>query len=461
MQRLDWRPLLEHALAIAARFLDTLPERPIAPRADAAAMLALLSRSVPDEPCEPAAVIDELAASVDRGLAAMPSGRFFGFVVGGTLPAALAADWLTSVWDQNAVSSEATPAAAAIDHVALRWVAELLDLPIGSGALVTGAQMANFVGLAIARDELSRAAGWDIARDGLGGAPPIDVIAGAERHVTIDRALRLLGIGSRSIRIAEADAAGRMRAERMDLAGDGPLIVCAQAGNVNGGAFDPLVAIHERIVEARTRRPVWLHVDGAFGLWVRASARHRELAAGAELADSWATDAHKWLNTPYDCGIALARDAAAHRRTFHGGAAYVPGDVAVPNPFDHTPELSRRARGFALWAALRQLGRRGVAELVDRSCAQAARFARELAQIPEVEVMNDVVSNQIVVRVRDASGGDARTRAVLAWLHADGTCYPTATTWRGAAAIRISISNWSTDDHDIDASVAAVRRALT
>ena len=456
MRRTDWKPLLERTAQLATEFLSTLPDRRVSPASDAEAMLAALGRALPEGPAEPREVVEELARTVDPGITAMPSGRFFGWVIGGGLPAAVAADWLTTAWDQNTGSGESTPAAAAIEHVVLRWIAELLALPAGSGALVTGAQMASFVGLAVGRAEVLRAAGWDLERDGLAGAPPIDVIVGAERHGTIDRALRMLGFGTRQVRVIDADREGRMRADRLDLAGGGPAIVCTQAGNVNGGAFDPLVAIAERVAEARRRRPIWVHLDGAFGLWARVPSGRRELAAGAEHADSWSTDAHKWLNTPYDCGIALVRDAEAHRRVFRGGAQYLPGVAVVPSPFDHTPELSRRARGFALWAALRQLGRVGVAELVERCCAHAELFARELAAVPGVEVMNEVRLNQLVVRFSD---DDAHTRAVTARVIAEGVCYPSVTTWRGVAGMRISVSNWSTDEDDVRRSVAAIARA--
>jgi glutamate/tyrosine decarboxylase-like PLP-dependent enzyme len=452
MRRTDWKPLLEQTTRIATEFLDGLHERPVRARADAAAMLAALDRPLPLEPESPTAVIDELARTVDAGLTAMPSGRFFGWVIGGGMPAAIAADWLTSVWDQNTGSGEGTPAAVTIEHVVVKWIAQLLELPAPSGALVTGAQMASFVGLAVARAEVLRAVGWDVELDGLHGAPRVEVVVGAERHGTIDRALRMLGFGTKQVRVVEADRMGRMEVPTLD--GDGPVIVCAQAGNVNGGSFDPLRAIGERVRDAK--RPAWLHIDGAFGLWARVSPNRRGLVDGVELADSWSTDAHKWLNTPYDCGVALVRDAEAHRRTFRGGAKYLPGDTAVPNPFDHTPELSRRARGFALWAALRELGQRGVGELVERSCVHAERFASALGAISGVEVMNDVVLNQLVVRFGD---DDEHTRAVTARVIAEGVCYPSITTWRGVAAMRISVSNWSTDEDDVRRSVDAIARA--
>jgi len=465
MDRPEWTPLLERACQIAVEFLHRLPDRPVAPARGPGAMLADLARPVPEMSAGAQAVIEELVRLVEPGLTAMPSGRFFGWVIGGGLPAAVAADWLTTVWDQNCGSAEGTPAGAAIEQVALGWVAELLELPATSAVLVTGCQMANFVGLAAGRSEVLRAAGWDVEQDGLIGAPTVRAVVGAERHGTIDKALRMLGFGTRRLVVIDADREGRMRPEALAAelrARDLPTLVCAQAGNVNGGAVDPMSAIADEVDAARVRAPIWLHVDGAFGLWARVSKRRRGLAAGVERADSWSTDAHKWLNTPYDCGIVLARDAAAHRRAMGGGAAYLPGvDPVVRSPFDHVPELSRRARGFALWAALRQLGRAGLVELVDRTCDLAAALAAALAAIPGVEVMNEVLLNQLVVRFRDPAGGDddAHTRAVLARVQANGECYPTGTVWRGVVAMRISLSNWSTDAADVDRTVAAIARA--
>jgi len=468
MKRPEWTPLLQQACRLATAYLESLPERPVPPRADAGAMLAAVDRPVPADPTDPRQVIDELARLVEPGLTAMPSGRFFGWVIGGGVPAAVAADWLTTAWDQNAGSAEGTPAAAVIEQVALRWVAELLDLPATSGVLVTGAQMGSFVGLAAARSEVLRAIGWDVEADGLTGAPPVRVIVGAERHNTIDKALRLLGFGTRQLIVVAADAEGRMRPDGLAAAlaaAPGATIVCAQAGNVNGGAFDPLPAFASTLEATRARLPagaLWLHLDGAFGLWARAAPTRRHLAAGAELADSWSTDGHKWLNTPYDCGIALTRNADAHRRALRGAAAYLPDDhPSIRQAFDHAPELSRRARGFVLWAALRQLGRRGVAELVERCCAHAARIAAGLAAIDGVEVMNEVALNQIVVRFEDPGGrdDDAHTRGVLARVLASGVCYPSITTWRGRAAMRISVSNWSTDDDDVARTVEAIAAA--
>jgi len=406
--------------------------------------------------------------AVDPGLTAMPSGRFFGWVIGGALPAALAADWLTSAWDQNAGSATGTPAAAAVERVVIRWILELLDLPRGaSGGLVTGAQMANFVGLVTARDHLLRAGGWDVGLEGLAGAPPLRVVVGEERHNTVDKALRLLGFGARQLTVVPVDGAGRMRSDALarELAAtEAPAIVCAQVGHVSGGAVDPLVPIADAVDALRRRRgpqAAWLHVDGAFGLWARASGRHRALADGAERADSWATDAHKWLNTPYDCGIALTAHPEAHRRALGTQASYLPPSSGVENPYDFTPELSRRARGFSVYAALRQLGRSGVAELVDRGCALAARLAALLSDLPGVELLAGPGLNQLVVALRDPAGvdDDAHTRRVLRDVVDEGVCYPTPSVWRGRAAIRFSISNFRTDEADLAASVAALARA--
>jgi glutamate/tyrosine decarboxylase-like PLP-dependent enzyme len=463
MRRTDWTPLLERACRHATAFLEGLPERPLRARADATQMFAALDRPVPEAGRAPAEVLDELVAIADAGITGSPSGRFFGWVIGGTLPSAIAADWMTTVWDQNATSGAGFPSAAAIEQVAVRWVAELLDLPAASGALVTGGQMANFSGLALGRHEVLRQAGWDLDEGGLAGAPPITVVVGAERHNTVDKALRMLGIGTRAVRVVPADRDGHLIADALPdaLAGDGPLIVCAQAGNVNGGAIDPLAAIAAHVARARSRRPTWLHVDGAFGLWARAAPDRRALAAGAEAADSWSTDAHKWLNTPFDCGVILTRHADTHYRTLRGGADYLPQAVAVRNPFDHAPELSRRARGFALWAALRELGRAGVADLVERSCRHAAALAAGLAALPGVEVMNDVKLNQLVVHFRDPAGrdDDAHTRAVVERAVASGVCFVSGSIWRGVAALRISVSNWTTDDDDVDRTLAALAAA--
>ncbi len=463
MRRTDWQAVLKRAEQHAERWFDGLADRPVYARSESRDLLDRLKRPVPEQPTPPERVIDELVAAVDAGLTAMPSGRFFGWVIGGGLPSAVAADWLTAVWDQNAGSAEGTPAAAAVEQVALAWTLELLDLPrAATGALVTGAQMANTVCLAAARNRVLAALGCDVEAHGLFGAPELHVVVGEERHQTVDRSLRLLGLGQRRLRVVPADEQGRLRPDALGevLTGlEPPVIICAQAGNVSTGALDPMTPIADAVDRLRSRSPagaVWLHVDGAFGLWARASARTRQLAAGIERADSWATDAHKWLNTPYDCGIALIAPAhrEAHRHAMAIHAAYLPeeSNPEIRSPLDWTPELSRRARGFALYAALCELGRRGVEDLVDRSCALARRFAEQLAREPGVSILNDVVLNQVLVRF----GDDAHTRDVVRRVRDDRTCFVSGTVWRGMEVMRISVSNAFTDEADVDASVAAM-----
>jgi glutamate/tyrosine decarboxylase-like PLP-dependent enzyme len=381
-------------------------------------------------------------------------------VVGGANPAALAADWLTAAWDQNAGLHVLSPAAAVTEQVVGGWLTELLGLPAGASVgFVTGVQMANFTGLAAARHEMLRRAGWDVEADGLAGAPRLRVLAGEQRHDSIDRALRFLGLGRSAIEPVASDDQGRMRADALREAlrrGSGPAIVCAQVGNVNSGAVDPVGEICELAREAGA----WVHVDGAFGLWAAASPRLRPLVAGVELADSWATDAHKWLNVPYDSGLALCAHPEAHRAAMGVRASYlIHGNQGERDPLDYNPEFSRRARGFAVHAAIRTLGRGGIAELVERSCALARRAAGQLGAHDGVELLNEVVLNQVLVRFRAADGDhDGHTRRVVQRVQRDGTCWLSGTTWRGQAAMRISVSNWSTDEHDIDQSVRAILR---
>jgi glutamate/tyrosine decarboxylase-like PLP-dependent enzyme len=397
-----------------------------------------------------------LIAGAGPGLVAMPSGRFFGWVIGGTLPAALAADWLTSTWDQNAGLLVMSPAAAGAEWVASEWLLDLLGLPASAAVgFVTGAMLANFTCLAAARHEVLRRVGWNVERDGLYGAPEVTVIVGDEQHETVDVALRFLGLGeARSIAVP-ADDQGRIRldalADTLAQASGNPLIVCLQAGNVHSGAFDPI----GDAVDLAHRYGAWVHIDGAFGLWAAASPSYRALVAGAERADSWATDAHKTLNVPYDNGIAIVANAEAMYAAMGAHAAYLIQDER-PDPFSTVPEFSRRARGFTVWAALRSLGRRGVAEMVERFCAHARRFAAGLAQIEGVRVMNDVVFTQVCV----SFGEDEVTREVAARLLKDGTAWMTPSTWHGQAVLRISVSNWRTTNEDVDRTVAAVRRVL-
>jgi glutamate/tyrosine decarboxylase-like PLP-dependent enzyme len=456
---------LDAAVVEAKQWLASLDHRPVRPAADGAAMLEAFDEELPvlGEPAE--AVVRMLAERSGPGLMATGSGRFLGWVMGGALPASIAADWLVSAWDQNAGMTEPCPAVCMIEQVASRWVLELLGLPpTCSVGFVTGAQMANTVGLAAARTHVLAAHGWDVEADGLVGAPPVSVVAGAERHSTIDRGLRFIGLGSRAIRAVDVDDAGRMLPGALEAVlaqVSGPTIVCAQAGNVNGGAVDPVGAIRD-IIDRRHSDDIWLHVDGAFGLWARADPSRRHLLSGVERADSWATDAHKWLNVPYDCGMAICARPEAHRRAMTVRASYLPaGDEEnLRNPVDYNPEFSRRARAVPVWAALRQLGVGGVAELVDRCCLMAERYARSLREADRVHVMHQDL-NQVVVRFTGAVGqdDDDHTREVIQMVQREGTCFPSATVWRGAAAMRISVCNWRTDQDDVDRSVRAILAA--
>lgn len=453
-------PPLERTLQIAQRFLASLPQRPVGAAAGFEELTTRLSVGLPAEGVAPERVIEELAEAVQPGLVASAGPRFFGFVIGGAVPAALAADWLASAWDQNAALNAASPAAAAVEAVAAEWLLELLGLPrSASVGFVTGCQMANFTCLAAARHAVLARAGWDVERDGLIGAPPVRVLVGDEAHATIFSALRYLGLGAeRAVRVASDDQ-GRIRADALERAlagGSGPAIVCAQAGNVNTGAFDPLLPI-AALAEAHG---AWLHVDGAFGLWAAAAPATRALVRGVERADSWASDAHKWLNVPYDCGIAVVADPMSHRAAMAKSAAYLLTGGAARDPHDFVPESSRRARGFASYAALRSLGRAGVADLVTRCCRLATRLAQRLAADPLVELLNEVVLNQVLVRFRAAEAGDADalTRDVIARVQADGSCWLGGTRFKGREAMRISVSNWSTGEADVDRAAAAILR---
>jgi glutamate/tyrosine decarboxylase-like PLP-dependent enzyme len=453
---LTHRDLLGTTADLAAGFLDSLEERPIFPRTTPEELRATLSGPLPDGPTDPETVVQELAAAADPGTVAIPSGRYFGFVIGGSVPAALAADWLTSTWDQNAGLYAGGPAAAVVEEVCLEWLRELLALPDGaSAAFVTGCQMAHVTALAAARLHVLREADWDVNRDGLAGAPPIRVLGGDLTHVTVDRALRLLGIGASAMVLVPTDDRFAMRTDALRSAladGEGPTIVVAQAGEVNTGAFDPF---HE-IADACDEAGAWLHVDGAFGLWAAASAGLRHLVAGVDRADSWATDAHKWLNVPYDSGIAFCTHPDAHRAAMSVQASYlVHADEGGPrDQMDWTPEFSRRARGFPIYAAIRSLGRTGIADMVERCCEHARRFA-ELLSEGGAEVLNEIVLNQVLVRF----GDDARTDAALERVVEDGTCFLSGTTFRGMRAMRVSVSNWQTTDEDVERSASAILRA--
>jgi glutamate/tyrosine decarboxylase-like PLP-dependent enzyme len=456
----DWKAALSEALEESLAYLEGLPARPLSSHADLHSLRAALGGPLPEEPLEPRRVVADLAVAADPGVVASGSGRYFGFVVGGATPAALAADWLASTWDQNAGLYVLGRSASVVEEVAGEWLAELLGLPDGvSVGFVTGGQMANFTGLTIALHEMLRRAGWDLAADGLWGAPRVRILASQSRHGTVDRALRFLGAGSAAVIEVEADDQGRMRPAALASAlerASGPAIVCAQVGNVNSGAIDPV----EEICRIAHRHQAWVHVDGAFGLWAAASPRLRPLVAGIERADSWATDAHKWLNVPYDSGLVFCAHPEAHRAAMGSRAGYlIHGAGGERDALDYNPEHSRRARGFAVYAAIRALGRQGVSELVERCCALAGRFAEQLAAADDVELLNQVVLNQVLVRFLAADGDhDAHTRRVIERVQHDGTCWMSGTTWQGRAAMRISVSNWSTDETDVDRSVAAILR---
>jgi glutamate/tyrosine decarboxylase-like PLP-dependent enzyme len=452
----DERKILERVLEEATGFLDGLPGRRVAARTDVDGVAAALRRPLPDEAAEPMEVIEELIAGAEPGVLAIPSGRFFGWVMGGVLPVTLAADWLTSTWDQNAGLLVSSPAAAGAEWVASEWLLDLLGLPGNSAVgFVTGAMIANFTCLAAARHDVLRRAGWDVEGDGLHGAPPVTVIVGEERHETVDVALRFLGLGEQRTLTVPADDQGRIRLDALtDIlaqVGNTPLIVCLQAGNVHSGAFDPIA----EAVDLAHQYGAWVHVDGAFGLWAATSAQYRHLVAGVERADSWASDAHKTLNVPYDSGLAIVAKAEAMYAAMGVHAAYLIQDER-PDPFSTVPEFSRRARGFTVWAALRSLGRRGVAEMVERFCRHARRFAAGLAELDGVRVVNDVVFTQVCV----SFGTDEATREVATRLLRDGTAWMTPSTWHGQAVLRISVSNWRTTEEDVDRTLAAVRRVL-
>ena len=457
------RDLLTHTAELALEFLEGLPDRRVGPAASVDELRAGFGGPLPEQGEDAWAVVESLARAADPGLVAMAGPRYFGFVIGGRLPATLAADWLTSTWDQNAAFYATSAAAAVVVEVVAEWVQDLLDLPRGASVgLTTGCTMANFTGLAAARHAVLARAGWDVESQGLFGAPEIDVVIGDEAHATIYTSLQMLGLGRDRVKKVPSDGQGRMRAEALREAlqsCSGPLIVCAQMGNVNTGAFDPLPEIAAAVRERRG----WLHVDGAFGLWARVSPGLSQLAEGAGRADSWAVDAHKWLNVPYDSGIVIVNDPGSHRAAMTISASYLVQTAGHErDPFDWTPELSRRARGFTVWAALRSLGRAGARDLVERCCAHARRMADRLRSDPRVEILNEVVLNQVLVRFHPPGGGDsdAYTREVIARVQTDGTCWLGGTTWHGMAAMRISVSNWSTAEEDIERSAAAILRTL-
>ena len=454
--------LLRRVADLAIDYRASLPDRRVGPRPGISAddLRRTLGGPLPEHGEDPGAVIDQLVAGVEPGLVTMASPRYFGFVIGGSVPAALAADWLTSVWEQNVGLFLATPAASVVEEIAADWLVTLFGLPAESSVgFTTGATMAHFTALAAARHAVLRGVGWDVEEDGLIGAPAIHVVLGADVHTSILKALRMVGLGrGRPIRVPTDDQGRMLPVELRRILAElpaGPTIVCAQAGEVNTGAFDPLEAIADAVAE---RPGTWLHIDGAFGLWAAAVPSMTPLTAGLERADSWTTDAHKWLNVPYDSGLVFVRDVAAHRAATGVGAAYLPpAPGAERDPFEYVPELSRRARGFAVYAALRSLGRDGIAELVERTCAVARQMAERLTALPGVAVGNEVVLNQVLVRFDD---DDALTREVIARVQDEGTAWLGGTTFHGRVSMRISVSNWATTAEDGDRAVAAIERCL-
>ena len=443
------RRLLEDSARRAIAYLESLDERRVAPSPEAVAELSVLEEPLPAEGVRPEIVLEQLDEVCSPATLAEAGPRFFGFVMGGALPVTLAVNWLAGAWDQNSALYNVTPATALLEQTALRWLIDLFQLPPESGgAFVTGATVANFSALAAARHAVLERAGYNVEANGLFGAPPITVVVGEEAHPSLIKSLGLLGLGRSRVVKVPTDSQGRMRGELLSSI-KAPAIVCLQAGNVNTGAFDPLQEACERAHAAGA----WVHVDGAFGLWAAAVPSLSHLAKGIEEADSWATDAHKWLNVPYDSGLAFVREPDLLRAAMAVTAEYLPTVAAQRNPSDYTPELSRRARGVEVWAALKSLGRKGVIEMVERNCRQARRFAEGL-QRAGYQVLNEVVLNQVLV----SFGEPEKTRRVIEGIQSDGTCWCGGTVWQGNTAMRISVSSWATRDEDVEKSLAAMIR---
>jgi glutamate/tyrosine decarboxylase-like PLP-dependent enzyme len=444
----SWSRLLRSAAERAIRYREGVNDRPVAPRPESVSRLSELGGTLPRQPADAETILALLDEIGSPATVAAAGGRYFGFVNGGSLPATLAANWLAGAWDQNACLSVMSPVAIALEEIALRWLIDVLGLPAQcGGAFVTGATMANFTGLAAARHFVLKNAGWDVEAQGLFGAPPITVVVGAEAHPTVLKSLGLLGLGRERVLTVPADGQGRMRADVFpDLSG--PAIVCIQAGNVNTGAFDPA----PEICALAHRAGAWVHVDGAFGLWAEVSPERAHLRQGFAEADSWATDGHKWLNVPYDSGLAFVRHPEALRAAMSYSAAYLPTND-VREPMHYTPDASRRARAIEVWAALRSLGRDGLAELIERTCRHAARFAQGLSEAG-YRILNDVVINQVLV----SFGNEETTHRVIAGIQSDGTCWTGGTVWQGQTAMRISVSSWATTEDDVERSLAAMLR---
>ena len=443
------KELLETTAQRAIRYLEGLDLRSVAPLPEAIAKLERFHETLPNEPTDPLQVIAMLDEIGSPATMAIAGSRFFGFVIGGSLPAALAANWLAATWDQNSALYNVTPTTAQLEAVAAGWLLEVLGLPPTCGVgFVTGATVANFTALAAARHAILERQGWNVEADGLFGAPPITVVIGNEAHPTLLKSLGLIGFGRNRVIRVPTDAQGRMRADALPKLTSSSL-VCTQAGNVNTGAFDPINEVCDRAQDAGA----WVHVDGAFGLWAAVAPSRKYLVPGLERADSWATDAHKWLNVPYDSGLAFVRDANALRGAMAITAEYLPTESLHRNPSDFTPELSRRARGVEVWAALRSLGQSGLSELIERTCRHARRFAQGF-EAAGYRVLNEVVLNQVLVSFGDA----AMTNRVIQEIQRDGTCWCGITVWQGQTAMRISVSSWATTNEDVERSLTAMLR---
>jgi glutamate/tyrosine decarboxylase-like PLP-dependent enzyme len=458
---------LEAALENALVHLESLDRASVAATVDLATLRNRIGKALPNEGVPPEQVVADLVKDVDGGILGSAGGRFFGWVIGGSVPAALAADWLTSAWDQNSGHHSCGPAAAVVEEVSGKWLKEILGLPAhASFALVTGCQMAHVTCLAAARHALLAKRGWDTEKRGLYGASPIRIVTSDKRHETFDRAIRLLGMGLAQVEYLPADCDGQLPANALEQAlkadSSAPTIVLLQAGDVNTGKYDSF----EALIPMAKHYGAWVHVDGAFGLWAAASARYRHLVKGVAEADSWATDGHKWLNVPYDCGYAFVADADAHRASMSSHAAYLTHDGDARDQMDWTPEWSRRARAFPTYAALRQLGRNGVSDLVERCCEHAHSLVIEMGRLPGAEVVSEPVINQGLVRFLDPKPGasdtdhDRRTEQVMARILASGEAFFGGTTWRGRRAMRVSVSSWLTSEEDVRRVVRAVAEAL-
>jgi len=451
------KQVLETAYEIATNYLDEVASRHVGGTATRGTLIGALGGPLPSGASDPVHVLQQLAANANPGIVASAGPRYFGFVTGGAVPVTVAADWIGSAWDQNACLYVMSPAAAVIEDVVSGWILELLDLPrTASVGFVTGCHMANFTCLAAARHEVLRRVGWNVETRGLQKAPRVRVIAGGEVHISAVGALRYLGFGTEEIELIPVDDQGRMRADALEAAlakSDGPTIVCAQAGNVSTGACDPL----EAIVRRAHARGAWVHVDGAFGLWAATVPELRSQVKGIETADSWATDAHKWLNVPYDSGLAIVADAAPHRAAMSMKASYLQrGNDEERIGMDWVPESSRRSRVLPLYALFRVLGRNGIADIVRRNCALARRLADRLSKVPGVTILNDIVLNQVLVQFTD----DETTRRVIAAVQAEGTCWAGGAFWQNQQVMRVSVSNWSTTEEDIDRSADAMIRCF-